>query len=339
MQNKVFIILTLSIITIISGCKQQNSNTNSTKNISKDSTTIIVLSKEIKNKPKDADLYAKRADLYQQQGNLTSAIKDLTIANALDSLNPTYYITLADFYIQLGNSGVTASLLNKANLLIPDNIDILYRLGNLYFYVQDYNKALQYLNETMSIDPYYPMAFFTKALLMLEKGDTATAISNLQIAVEREPEYYDAYIQLALLFSTKNNPIALNYYDNALALFPDSFEALYGKAMFLQNNSQANKAIAVYQEILQTGNKNKKQVYFNIGYNYMLFLEEYKTAITYYDSTIAEYEIYPEALCNRAFCYEKTKQKSKAREDYKKALTQSPNFELAIVGLNRLDKQ
>lgn len=320
-------------------CKNQETQNTAKTASTQEDISIESISNQIQKSPKKATLYAQRATLYSQMGDLQLAIKDLTIANALDSLNPFYYISLADFYIQLGNSGITASLLNKANALIPDNVEILYRLGSLYFYVQDYNKSMVYLNETLTLDPYYSMAYFTKALLLLEKGDTALAVSNLQIAVEREPEYYDAYIQLALLFAGKNNELALNYFDNALNLFPESFEALYGKAFFLQNNYKPEEAIKTYQTILKTTSKNNYQIYYNIAYNYMLNLEEYNLAINYYDSAIASIEKFPEALCNRAYCYEQIGKQNKAHEDYREALIQRPNYEIALKGINRINKQ
>lgn len=302
-----------------------------------DSLRIDSITQLIRENPRETELYSNRADIYLELGNLASAMNDLTIANRLDSLNPIYYIKLADFYLQLGKSETINSLLLKGNKLIPNNKEILYRLGNLYFYIQDYKKALTYLNQATELDPFYAQAFFTKGLVFIETGNIPKAITSLQIAVDREPDYYDAYMQLGLLFAAKSDSLAVAYYNNALRIIPDSYEALYAKAMFYQQTKKLDQAIATYQYLLNEVSNEFHYVHFNLGYIEMTYYGEYERAIAYYDSALIYNPIFPDALCNRAFCYEKTGKKEEARANYMKALEQSPNYPLAIKGLNRLD--
>jgi len=326
------------LLLAIASCSGPNENKANIDNKPlSDSLKIDSVTQLIRKNPEKPEHYSSRADIYISMGDLAKALNDLTIANLSDSLNPMYYVKLADFYLQLGKSEIINSLLLKGNQLIPNNKEILYRLGNLYFYIQDYKKALTYLNQATEADPFYAPAFFTKGLVFNELGNTQKAINSFQIAVEREPDYYDAYIQLGLLFAAKNDAMAVDYYNNALRLIPDSYEALYAKAMFYQQTQKMEQAVATYRYMLDEVSDDFPHVHFNLGYIDMIYYNDYESAITHYDSALISKPIFPEALCNRAFCYEKTNRTTEARTDYKKALEQNPKFELAITGLNRLD--
>ena len=304
-----------------------------------DSLQIDSVTQLIRKNPTDAGLFADRAQLYIKTGNLSKAMDDLLLANHLDSLNPLFYNQLADYYLQLGKSEAVDRILQKGNQLIPNNRDILYRLGNLYFYIQDYKKAITYLNQSQQADPQYGPTYFTKGMVFLETGDTAKAITSFQVAVEREPDYYDAYMQLGLLFGKRLNPIAIDYYQNALRIIPNSYEALYAKAMFYQQTEKIEEAIKAYRYLLDEVSEEFPAVHYNLGYIDMVFYGEYNQAISHFDSALMFKPNYPEALYNKGFCFEKSGNTPEARAYFMRALEQRPNFDLAIKGLNRLDKK
>ena len=301
-----------------------------------DSLLIDSLSELIRKNPRQSELYSQRAKLWLKTGNYGNSRNDFTTASQLDSLNPEYYTQLADLYLQKGKSEVTRTLLLKANRLIPGNVKVLYRLGNLYFYVKEYKQAGEYLDEAIKADPFFAQAHFTKALLLKEKGDTAKAVDNLQIAVEREPDYYDAYMQLGVLYAAKPDSIALAYYRNALRVIPDSYEALYGIAMFYQENGNPEKALETYRYLLDHVDKSLPAIYYNMGYIEMEFFEDFKRGIERYDSAIIIKPDYKEAFCNRAYCYKRLGNAAKARDDYHQALKIDGEFNPAIEGLKRI---
>ncbi|MBI9066332.1 MAG: tetratricopeptide repeat protein [Salinivirgaceae bacterium] len=337
---KKYVYLLLGVLLFVISCTTNKSSNENIKTIElSDSLKVDSLTLLIKSNHKNAVLYAERSNVNYKLGNIETAISDLQLANALDSLNPDYFVKLADLYLQMGKSEEVNRILLKGNKLVPNNNNILYRLGNLYFYIQDYKNSMKYLNESKEIDPYFAPVYFTKALVLKELGDTAQAVKNLQIAVEREPDYYDAYMQLGLLYSLRPDSIAIDYYNNALALDPTSYEAFYGKAFFYQQNDKPEMAIAIYKQMLNELSNNLPVVHFNLGYIEMIYYANYKDALAYFDSSIMFSNIYPDAYCNKAFCLEKLGNKTEARKAYKKALELVPNFEIAIIGLNRLDKK
>lgn len=335
MKNLVYVAI-ISWIAFLA-CNTDTSQSKVPITMQSDSVKIDSITQLINKNPRKASLYAERSKLMMDKGLMNKAIIDLVIANQIDSLNPEYYLNLSDFYLRIGKSEVVNDILQKGNKLIPENKDILYRLGNLNLYIQDYKKANEYLNKALEIDRYFAEAYFSKGLLYNETGNKDKAIENFQFAVEREPEYYDGYIQLALLYAEKSDSLALDYYDNALRIIPASYEALYGKAYFYQEIEQLENAIKSYNYILENIEGVFPEVYFNLGYINMLFYADYMEAIKQFESaTIAEPQFF-EAWYNVGYCYEQIGNKVEASKNYKKSLEIKPNYDLAIKGLNRLE--
>lgn len=311
--------------------KPENINLNS---LSADSLTVLI------NKwPNNAMLYYKRGLQYAQSNNYNSALTDFNKSIQLDSLTVDYYIAPADIFLNIGKSEITRQLLLKANRLIPNNAQVLYRLGSLYFYVNDYKKAHQYLNSAIEADKFFAPAYFSRALVYRETGDTALAITNLQVAVERDPQYYSAYLVLASIYANQNNPVAIDYYNNALNIEPLSYEALYGKAFFYQQNNQVNLANNWYDTILIKLGNDKPYVHYNKGYIDMIYNENYTAAINCFNKAIELKPDYAEAFCNLAFSYEQQLNFTDAKKMYRKALEINPQLQPAIIGLKRVEQK
>jgi len=333
------IIFTAIIFTVtLLSCKQTTNKVSNLSNEKQSLLTIDSLTTLIGENPDDATLYAQRSKLYAGKGEITNAVRDMIFANKIDSLNPEYYIVLSDLYLSLGKSEVVNDLLLKANRLIPDNKDILYRLGKLYFYIQDYKNAIKYLNKAIEQDDYFAEAWFTKGLVYSEINKKDVAIKSFQFATERNPDYYNAYIQLGLLYSEKQDSLALSYYDNALRIKPDSYDALYGKAIFYQNTGNVKQAEKNYRYILKNISDSLPEIYFNLGYINMVDLEDYKTAVSKFDSAIFIKPNYFQAVYNKAFCYEQLQYFEKAKYFYNQTLAINPDYNLAKEGLKRVNK-
>ena len=74
-----------------------------------------------------------------------------------------------------------------------------------------------------------------KGMNYKEIKDTAKAISSMQTAVEQDQTYYSAYIQLGILCAAQKNPLAVQYYKNAMRIQPNSTEAWYDLGKYYQD--------------------------------------------------------------------------------------------------------
>jgi len=173
-------------------------------------------------------------------------------------------------------------------------------------------------------------------LISNEIGDTSKAISNLQTAVEQDPNMHDAYMQLGLLHSTKNDDLALDYFDNALEVDSNSVDALYGKAMFHQERSNYAKAKKFYKDIIEIEPQYGKAFY-NIGY--ICFQQDsLAKAFRHFNIATNVSPDYAEAYYMKGLTAESQGDHEKAKRNYRQALGIKPDYELAQKGMKRINE-
>ncbi|MBW7841038.1 MAG: tetratricopeptide repeat protein, partial [Chitinophagaceae bacterium] len=287
--------------------------------------------------PKNADLYFQRASIYFRKKRIDDANKDMLKAIAIDSSKADYYLLLADIYLSASRIVYSQNSLEKAVELNPENLKAHSKLAEIYFLLKKYNESLKHTSEMLRIEPGNALAYFIRGMDLKEAGDTAKSIKSFQLALENNRDYYDANMQLGLLYSYKNNQVCVEFFTNAIRIRPDSEEALYGRALFYQEHNELDRAIQDYTQILKLNPRNQ-HAHYNLGYIHYTFLKVYDQAIKHYNDAIAVAPDYPEAYYSRGLCYETLGNIAAAKEDYEKALQQRPGYKLPLLGLKRINE-
>ncbi|MCX6273266.1 MAG: tetratricopeptide repeat protein [Bacteroidetes bacterium] len=296
------------------------------------------LTQDIQADPKNPTLYWERAKKYLDRKNADNALSDINQAILLKPGFAKYYLTLSDIYLVKGMARNCKEALEKAISLDSQDVEPYLKLAELSLFFKDYPKVFKYVDDALGVDANNPKAYFISGFALKEKGDTAKAIKNYQKAVDLDQGYYDAYIQLGMLYAARKNKLAAEYYNSALNLKPASIEALYNLGLYYQETEDFNKAMEAYRKILQVDPRNKF-AQFNLGYIHLFYLKVYAEGAKYFTKAIEADPGYVEAWYNRGYCFELMGDISNARIDYQKALSLKPNYNLPIEGLNRLDRK
>jgi tetratricopeptide (TPR) repeat protein len=298
---------------------------------------LAVLNKKIAEDPKNAKLYNDRAVYYLQNKDLDKALSDANKAVMIEPDNSGFYLTLSDVYFAGGKITKCQDALIKASTINPDDKEAYLKLAELFYYQKDYKKTFENTGKALKIDNLTAKADFINGMALKDMGDTVKAVKSFEKAIEKDQQYFFAYMQLGLMYSAKHSRLAIDYFNNALNLNPKSTEALYALAFFYQENKEYNKAIEKYTMITQVDPKNK-QAYYNLGYIHLVYLQVYDVAIKYFTNAIQCDPNYAEAYYNRGYCFELLGNINSARADYQEALKIRNNYQRAIDGMNRLDK-
>lgn len=331
MNRLLYFIIALILIFGIMSCNGSKNK----ERISSIPQELAKLNEQIEKNPKNSDFLYQRSQYYYKKEKYSEALSDIN--KALEFNKKTdYYLLLSDVYLMTGKIKEAKSLLLKTSDNYPDKIDPILKLARLHLVVKDYNQAFVYLSKAHQMDKNNADAFFLQGLACLETGDTNKALNNYQLAVDRNQNHFEAYMQLADLNSLKGNKIALAYYDNALRINHQSKDALYARALFCQNNDMADNAIDTYQRLIVI-DPNFKYAYYNIGYIYLVYIKDFKKAEDYFTKAINCDKNYYEAWYNRGYSYELAGDFVNARKDYQKTLKIEVNYPKAIDGMNRLD--
>lgn len=317
-----------------------NNNPKETENVATTDTTITakeiaVLTEKIASDPGNHELLFERSKLFYNKGEMMSSLTDIQKAIAMDSTKAPYYLVLADLNFAANKTRLAKEALEKCLALDPKNKEANMKIAEIYFYVRQYEKSIGFLDGVLKEDLHNAKAYFMKGMNFKEMGDTNKAISSFQTAIEQEQDYYNAYMQLGLIFQTNGNPLAVQYYNGAIRINPKSEEAFYGRGLYFQEHNELDKAIQDYTTLSQINPKNK-QAYFNLGYLHYTFLKVYDQAIKHYTLAIECDPNYAEAYYNRGLCYEALGDVAAAQNDYRKAISLRPGYTMAEQGLQRV---
>ncbi|MDO9000798.1 MAG: tetratricopeptide repeat protein [Bacteroidota bacterium] len=326
----------------LNGCKNNSLEQTDTEIKTSDSLSIKLNSPELKainlkllNDPNNAELYNTRASIYISLKQLPEAINDSKRCIKLDSTKSEYYMTLVDAYYSQNNTRSAKDLLEIIEKKFPENTEALLKLSELFYLVKQYQKGIDYVNKALKINDRLAKAYYLKGSIYRESGDTARAISSLQTAIEQDNKYENAFIDMGLMYAARKNPIALEYYNNALKVNPYNENTIYARAKLLQDIGKTDEAITEYNSILQK-NKSCENCYYNLGAIYLEIKKDNKTALENFTNAIMLNPNFAQAYFARGYTYAKLKDKESAKADYNMCLKIQPNFEAAIQALNEL---
>jgi tetratricopeptide (TPR) repeat protein len=316
--------------------KQANQKADSIS-IKLNSPDLKAVNAQLLDDPNNATLYNKRATIYISLKQFPEAEGDAKRAIRIDSTKAEYYITLADANFAQNKTRFAREYLERTTKKFPENTEALLKLAELYFLVQQYQLAIDYVNKALKVDGNLAQAYYLKGNIYKESGDTAKAISSFETAVEQDAKFENAFVDLGLIYAARKNPIAMDYYNNALKLDPGNEYVKYARAKLLQDLGKTEEAIQVYEALA----KEKSECFncfYNLGAIYFEIKKDNAKALEYFTKAIALNPEYTEAYFARGLTYARLKDKVSARADYDMCLKLQPNYAPAIEGLNELSK-
>ncbi|MCC6370417.1 MAG: tetratricopeptide repeat protein [Bacteroidia bacterium] len=335
--------LLLFCATLLMACEHQAPEVQSgSEALKADSLSIKLNSPELKQvnaellkDPSSAALYDKRAKVYLSLKQLDEAVYDANRAIRLDSTNENYYLTLVDVYYGRNNTRKAKDLLEIIEKKFPSSVEAMLKLGELYFLVKQYQKGIDYVNKALKVDENLAKAYYIKGSIYRESGDTTKAISSLETAIEQDNSYEDAFYDLGILYAARKNPLAFEYYNNALKINPNNSNTRYAHAKLLQDLGKIDEAIKEYEDIQNT-TKICDNCCYNLGAIFLEIKKDNKKAIEHFTKALELNPNYVAAYFARGLAYSRLNEKESARADYQMCLKLQPDHQEAADALSAL---
>lgn len=300
---------------------------------------LAALNAKLEQNPNSDSLLYRRAEKYYDLEAYDEALKDLNAALNRDSMQPKYYHLLADVlldYARPNDSRRAIEVLKLATRRFPDRIPTLLKLSEFQLIVKKHGDALTTLDQILKLDPQNAEAFYMAGRVALDKGDTTAAIASLQKSVNIDAGNNDAWMFLGRIFSNRNNPVAIQYFDNALRIDSTDLDARQFKGAFYKRTGDYEKAFAVYRDII-VRNPDYADAYFDMGVIY-LELDSLQKAYTNFDIATKTDPLFVKAYYWRGVAAEKQGNTTAALADYRQAFGMSPQYTEAKAATERLEK-
>lgn len=326
--------------------------------------SIQYFNQVIQAKPYLAQPYFYRAVAKLNLEDYAGAQEDATLA--IDR-NP--FIT--DAYEVRGvarqNMGLTKDAIedyDKALAQLPDNKGILFNKALAEEDIKEYDAAQECYSRLLKAHPRFDNGYIGRARLYLAQGDTVSALTDLNKAIELnknainayviradisikrekdyqraledmdeaiklQPHYAGFFINRAFLrYNLDDYFGAMADYDYALSLDPMNSVAYFNRGLLLAEVHDNDRAIKDFTKVLQL-NSDDYRALFNRAMLYQQ-TKNYKLALADITKVINKFPDFDGALFTRFQIYEKLGDRKNAEKDYDRAVALSKNFDKTV---------
>lgn len=332
------------ILSFVSCSGNPESDTNNEEGIDTLAFTdsLSYYEKKLNADPNNPIIRFERAKYFVRQGDVELAIGDLQFVLEKDSNNLKAQKLYAD--IHLATLDLETSKYHYEFILRKDstNSGAFLGLAKIYAALDNYGSADYYISSSLRTNPYAPEPYFTRGLIYRSdwyktgrKTSWDIAVSSFQTAVEQEPNYYAAYVEMGVMHDEIGDSIALEYYNSALDIYPTSIEAWYNKGYYYQNRGEVDNALACFYNLVDIDSSWYKP-YYNLGYIHLIMTDELDSAVYYFEECTKWDPSNYEAYNNLGLAYEKKGDVFNAKRYYQKSIEINPDFSLAKQNLNAL---
>jgi tetratricopeptide (TPR) repeat protein len=350
-MNKIIILSFLFI-----GCSTSSSKTSQVENqedsivVDFKSSPLEVIENEIIQKPSSPNVYLKRALYYQGERKFNEALEDinraLLLAPDISFLKYHKAAILYEFAVYTQD----ISLLDESKIYLDNSIDedpdiIEPRLlrAKIFLFEKKTEESMRLINDVLKIDQRTAEAYLIKGMIYHYLGNYKLATSSYQTAIEVNSDFFDAFIHMGMLLDVMGKDNALEYYNSAIAIKPNSIEAHRNKGLHLHFNEDYKSARASFSEVKRI-DPSFEEAYFNIGNTFLGEYGKNEEDFTTLDSAFYYFNVayqmnnqYVQAIHNVGLCYEVRGQIEMAKNKYKEAINLDNNFTPSLDALNALD--
>jgi tetratricopeptide (TPR) repeat protein len=278
--------------------------------------------------PNNAELLAQKADILFKLYRQDEGLNDIAKAFRLDSNN------LEVRRVHAGYMMAQLKILSARDdyqFIIekdPGNAEAYLGMARTYAVESNHTKAFQYTDEALKRNVKLRDAYVLKGLMFRTENKIDLAISSYQTAVEIDPNYYSGFVALGNLYEMKQSPLALEFYNTAIQIDPNGIDALYGKAMILQNQGQIAEAQEIYRNIAEI-EPDYYFAYYNQGYIKLVLESQYDSATYFFTKTVEIEPMYADAWYNLGLSEQARSKNREAIKAFKEALKIDKDYKKA----------
>jgi tetratricopeptide (TPR) repeat protein len=209
------------------------------------------------------------------------------------------------------------------------------QLGILYMDKGDHKRAIEYLSQSIDLNPKYNLSRVSIATVYFDRGNLKDSIKHFKEAIKLSPNDIQALVGLGnAYFKLKKPGDSIKFYTQALKIDPNLSETHFnlGNSYYLKQD--IDQAISSYKKSLEL-NPNKAETHYNLA-NALTVKNNFSQAILEFKQSIRLDPNNPDAYYNMANAYYFIDEYNEAIRNYQEAIQlglKSPegHFNLGLV--------
>ena len=167
---------------------------------------------------------------YKYLNEYKKAIKTLEKLIEIDNKNDKYFFELGVCYLSDGRPSEAIPHLISAIVNNKENLEAQIQLAIAHELVEETDLSLMIYNKLIETNPGFLKAYYNKAAMLMGMGDFLEASKTFFQLIKRNPDYYKAYLGIAMSFDKlEKYSDAIRYYKKFLKLKQFSEDALFAR--------------------------------------------------------------------------------------------------------------
>jgi len=293
------------------------------------------LNAAIENSGRAGSLYARRAMVLLQKGELEKALQDAEEAVRLMKNEPVSLFVKAQVLRAMGRTGEALPLALTAERNSYQSASLYVLLGELYLQRKAYDEAMGYILKAQELSPANEFAFYYKGRVLEATGDSAAAMRNYKLALEQAPKFLQPQRELsALLIDQGETESAKSYVLDALKHTPGDGKLWYNRGLLYQAEQKQDSAIYAFTKAVSLAD-TLAGAHYRLGI-YLLTQGNNDDALEHLEKVYKVYRSNPEYLSKLAAAYERSGLFTKALTTYQRLAALEPTATYAHRAVARL---
>lgn len=146
-------------------------------------------------------VYQSMGAIFNEFKEYNAALDMLNQSVMLDSLNPDTWRLAATSYSGLGNDSAAINMLNRAWVLDSTDANIYNQMANAYFNLSSFENAQYLFMKAIQFNPQNAVLHCNYGMALEWGGDKVNAEKAYLQSLQKDPNYSNAYYQLATLYA------------------------------------------------------------------------------------------------------------------------------------------
>ena len=130
--------------------------------------------------------------------------------------------------------------MNQILNINPKNVEAQYSIGNIFYKLGQYQKALTSYEKTIQIDPKYAKAHYNTGVILHELGQYQKALTSYEKTIQIDQKYVKAYNNLGIVLDELLEvEKAKNFYQKAIRINPNYIDPYWNLHSLASNIDEA----------------------------------------------------------------------------------------------------
>jgi tetratricopeptide (TPR) repeat protein len=218
------------------------------------------------------------------------------------------------------------SRFEQALAAAPQNPEVIETVGRALLNLDRLEEAEASFLDALELDPEWVAPRMGLALVALRRDEPFKIVHHLERAIEVDPEYPDAYVELGRYYGSMAEPaLAKATFERWTARHPEDADMLINAGLTAFDAADFAQALEFFEKAVEVASgEEQKSGARTFRANTLDMLGRYEEAVEAYEEVIAETPEWWEAHANLGICHARNGRPERAEAAFRRGLEDCP---------------